>query len=493
LRRWSILLAVMLLAVEILIPVANASYSIEDSTLSSGLVMPSIRFTASPPHDEGDHRGEKDFSISVTPASQTILVGEKANYAVIVDAIGDFDDKVNLALRGLPRDMRVTFQPNSKECPFTSTLEIVTDSKASLGTYTLNITGSSKRRTHFTLATLILVSKGTPSADFSIAASPSSLTIDPGQGAQYTVTSTSLNGFSGDISFSLTGAPSTSTSSFNPKKVSLDGDKVASSTLSVSTDKSTAPGTYTLTITGVAEAGGLTHQTTVALILTGAKIRLSVTVSTEKLSYDAGASVSFFGYVTVPSGPVGDATVLIQVVDPKGATVHIVYVRTGNDGYYSDSFRLGGDADAGVYAVYVTASKPGYQDASGHCTFTVGESSTPNVVITNVYMTDMSRNEKTVFGQGETLIVWVEVVNTGADLVDGIVWVQIVSPNGAPIGVYFHVGLLGRGQTVKEGFSVILSTDAPQGEYRVIGFVSDRMISEGGKFLTSRQGEFNVS
>jgi len=493
LRRWSILLALMLLTVGVLIPTASASYSIEDNALSGDQVMPSTHFTA-PPSSNGDaHRKEKDFSVKVDPLSQTILVGEKANYAVIVSAIGDFDDRVTLALRNLPSNMKATFQPNSERCPFNSTLEIATDSKVSLGTYTLNITGSSNRRTHFTLTTLVVVSTGTPSADFSIAASPSSLTIDPGQKAQYTVTSTSLNGFSGSISFSLTGAPSTSTSSLNPEEILLDGYKVAVSSLSVSTDPSTTPGTYTLTITGVAEAGGLTHQTTVVLMLLGAKTSLSVTISTEKLSYEAGSSVSFFGYVTDPSGPVGDATVSIQVVDPKGATVHIVYVKTRDDGYYSDSFRLGGDAGAGVYAVYVTASKPSYQDDSGHCTFTVGASSTANVVITNVYMTDMSRNTKTVFHPGETLIVWVEVVNTGADLVDGIVWVQIVNPNGAPIGVYFHVGLIGHGQTVKEGFSIILSVNAPQGEYRVTSFVSDKMISEGGKFLTTMQGKFKVS
>jgi len=228
-------------------------------------------------------------------------------------------------------------------------------------------------------------------------------------------------------------------------------------------------------------------------MLLGAKTSLSVTISTEKLSYQAGSSVGFFGYVNDPSGPVGEATVSIQVVDRQGAAVHIDHVTTGSDGHYSDSFRLGGDATPGTYAVYVTASKPGYQDGSNHSTFTVGASSAPNVVITNVYMTDMSRNMKTDFHPGETLIVWVEVVNTGADLVDAIVWVQIINPNGAPIGVYFHVGLIAQGQTVKEGFSIFLSANAPEGEYRVSSFVSDKMISEGGKFLTTMQEKFEVS
>jgi uncharacterized membrane protein len=493
LRRWPILLAIILLTAGVIIPIANASYSIQDSTLSSGHPTPSIYVTASWFGYGDNHNEQGDFSIGVAPTSQTVLVGEKAHYAVIVTAIGGFHDRVTLALRGLPNSMMARLYPSSWQCPFNSTLEIVTYSKASPGTYTLNMTGFSEKTTHFTIVTLILVSKGNPSADFSIAGFPSFLTIDPGQNAQYTVTSTSLNGFSGNISFSLTGAPLNSTQSFNPEKVSLDGNKVASSTLSVSTDKSTAPGTYTLAITGVAEVGGVTHQTMVALILTGAKTHLSVTISTDKLSYDLGSSVSLFGNVTGPSGPVGDATVSIQVVNQQGATVHIVYLRTGNDGYYSESFPLGDDAGAGVYAVYVTASKPGYQDAYGHCTFTVGASSAPNVVITKVYTTDMGWSVKSVFQPGETLMVWVEVVNTGADLVDGIVWVQIVNPNGVPIKVDFHVGLIAGGQTVKEGFSITLPADAPQGEYRATSFVSDKMISEGGKFLTTMEGKFKVS
>jgi hypothetical protein len=483
----------MFLAVELLIPVANASYNIEGSTLSSAQATPSIQFKAPFFNHEHGHGNESDFSIKVAPKSQTILAGGRANYAVIVIGSGHFDDNVTLALLGLPSGMNSTFHPNSKRCSFFSRLEIVTDSKVSLGAYTLNVTGSSNKIAHFTLATLIVVSKWTPKADFNIEASPSFLTIDPGQNAQYTVTLTSLNGFSGNISFTLTGTPSNSNSFFNPEEVSLDGSKVTSTTLSVSTDNSTAPGTYTLVITGVAESGGPTHQTTVALILRGAKTSLSVTVSTEKLSYEGGTSVNLLGYVTDPSGPVGDATVSIQVVDLQGATVHIVYVRTRNDGYYSDSFQLRGDATPGVYAAYVTASKPGYQDAYGHCTFTVGASSTPNAVITKVYATDTKWSTKSVFQPGETLMVWVEVANTGADLVDGIVWVQIVNPNGSPIGVYFHVGPIAQGQTVKEGFSITLPVDAARGEYRVIGFVSDRMISEGGKFLTTMQGKFKVS
>ncbi|HEX3436006.1 MAG TPA: galactose oxidase-like domain-containing protein, partial [Pseudacidobacterium sp.] len=82
--------------------------------------------------------------------------------------------------------------------------------------------------------------------DFSVAAIPSSQTVSPGKSTNYTVSVTPSNGFTGNVSFSVTGLPSGATASFTPTSVSGSG----SSTLAVNTSSSTPTGTYTLTITG---------------------------------------------------------------------------------------------------------------------------------------------------------------------------------------------------------------------------------------------------
>jgi hypothetical protein len=96
-------------------------------------------------------------------------------------------------------------------------------------------------------------------SDFSIAATPSSQTVSRRKRTSYTVSVTPSNGFTGNVSFSVTGLPSGATASFVPSSVSGSG----SSTLTVNTSSSTPTGTSTLTIT--ATSGTLTHSTHVKL------------------------------------------------------------------------------------------------------------------------------------------------------------------------------------------------------------------------------------
>src|SRR5207237_656177 len=86
---------------------------------------------------------------------------------------------------------------------------------------------------------------------FTIAASPSSQTMRPGNSTSYTITINSLGGFTDQVSLSVDGLPSGASGSFNPNPTTT------SSTLSVTTAASTPSGSYALTITGV--SGSLTH------------------------------------------------------------------------------------------------------------------------------------------------------------------------------------------------------------------------------------------
>src|SRR5216683_5092098 len=70
--------------------------------------------------------------------------------------------------------------------------------------------------------------------DFSVAATPSSRTIPPGTGTSYSASVTPSNGFSGNVTFSVSGLPSGATATFSPSSVTGSG----SSTLSVNTSSS---------------------------------------------------------------------------------------------------------------------------------------------------------------------------------------------------------------------------------------------------------------
>ena len=103
------------------------------------------------------------------------------------------------------------------------------------------------------------------SADFSIAVSPSSQAVIPGQSTTFTVTVSPLSGFNGAVSLSVgseNGFPSGVTSGgFSPSSISGSG----SSTLTINTTTSATPYALSLTITGT--AGTITHTASTTLLV----------------------------------------------------------------------------------------------------------------------------------------------------------------------------------------------------------------------------------
>ena len=75
-------------------------------------------------------------------------------------------------------------------------------------------------------------------ADFSIAASPSTLTIPAGQPAAFTVTLGGLNGFSSSVTLTCSGQPLGSTCSFSPASVSPASGGTATSMMTIATSSS---------------------------------------------------------------------------------------------------------------------------------------------------------------------------------------------------------------------------------------------------------------
>jgi hypothetical protein len=97
--------------------------------------------------------------------------------------------------------------------------------------------------------------------DFSVSATPPSQTVPPGSAASYTVSVSPGTGFTGTVSFSVSGLPPGATPSFSPATVTTSG----STTLSISTTTSVAQGTYSILISGT--SGGLTRTSPATFIV----------------------------------------------------------------------------------------------------------------------------------------------------------------------------------------------------------------------------------
>jgi hypothetical protein len=112
-------------------------------------------------------------------------------------------------------------------------------------------------------STSVLITVG----DFSITATPATQTISSGHQAIYTITVIPINGLTGSVNLSCSGAPPNSTCSVSPAVDNLQGKPVAS-TVTLSANKNVNHGTFTLTFTGT-YGGGLTHSTSVILTVKG--------------------------------------------------------------------------------------------------------------------------------------------------------------------------------------------------------------------------------
>ncbi len=115
-----------------------------------------------------------------------------------------------------------------------------------------------------------MVSLSGTGLDYTLSASPSSVTVNAGGTASYTVTATTQGGsWSTAISLSCSGLPTASTCSFTPTSVT-PGSGSATSTFKIVTtsrhgSNGTPAGTYTVTIKGA--SGSTQHSTTVTLVV----------------------------------------------------------------------------------------------------------------------------------------------------------------------------------------------------------------------------------
>ena len=201
-----------------------------------------------------------DFSISATPASQTVTQGGGTSYTVNLTASGGYTGSANLSVGGVPNGASASFSPNPVTGGSGSSSLAVNSGTAIPGTYTLTITGtdsSNSSLTHSTTVTLII--NAPASGDFSISVSPSTAVVKKGGTTTYGVTVTPTGGFNSGVSLSVSGVPATATASFSTNPVASGS---GTSTLTVNTG-STAPGTYTLKITGT--AGSISHSTNVTM------------------------------------------------------------------------------------------------------------------------------------------------------------------------------------------------------------------------------------
>src|SRR6185312_13452655 len=128
---------------------------------------------------------------------------------------------------------------------------------ATTGTSSVTITGTSGTLNHTTSISLTVNGVATP--DFSLSASPTSLTVQQGTSGHSTITVTPTGGFTGSVTLSNSTLPSGVTASYSTNPTT------STSTITFTASSTATTGTSTITITGV--SGTLSHTTTISLTI----------------------------------------------------------------------------------------------------------------------------------------------------------------------------------------------------------------------------------
>ena len=225
-------------------------------------------------------KAHPDFTIDVSPSSTSISRGDVATFSISINPLEGFNQPVSFSISGVPSGTTYEFTPSSGTPPFISTLRIETSETTPLGTHTITITASGGGKTHS--KSIHLTVEAAP--DFSIKVEPLSITIKQGESAEYVIGVASLEGFSEEVSLSVSGLPSGATLSLSQ----TSGTPPLKSIMKIQTSEDTPPGSYTITVTGT--GGGKTHSASAKLIVEVLP-SFSITLAEEEVSITQGESV----------------------------------------------------------------------------------------------------------------------------------------------------------------------------------------------------------
>lgn len=246
------------------------------------------------------------FTLSAAPTSVSLTQSGTATDTITVTDVGGFTGAVTLAASGLPSGVTASFGTNPANS--SSVLTLSASSTATTGAFTVTVTGTSGSQTASTTFGLAVSTK----SGFSLAASPTSLSVVQGSSATDTITVTDVGGFTGSVTLAASGLPSGVTASFGTNPTT------GTSVLTLSASSTATLGTSTVTINGT--SGTLTGSTTIALTV-GTKTNPGFTLaaSPASLSITQGSSGTDTITVTDVGGFTGSVTLAASGL-PSGVT-----------------------------------------------------------------------------------------------------------------------------------------------------------------------------
>ncbi|HJT86517.1 MAG TPA: S8 family serine peptidase [Bryobacteraceae bacterium] len=286
-----------------------------------------------------------DFTLSARPQFVNVQAGGSATVQVNLGLFNGFSTPVMLSATGLPPGVSASFSPLYLAGAGSSTLTLASAASTPSGKYAITIQGSGGTLTHS-----IVINLGVNLPDFTISASPASVSAPAGALASTTLSITGLNGFVGAVGLAALSLPAGVTALFSPASVTGSG----TSNLNLTIAAAAAPGTYTLGIQ--AASGNLIHTVSVILSITPAPdFTLSIVPSaTASLGSSAAVQVT----VTALNGFAANVNLAAPSL-PAGVTASFLPAVVPGSGVSTLSLQVASSVAPGSYVIPVRGTALG--------------------------------------------------------------------------------------------------------------------------------------
>lgn len=213
------------------------------------------------------------FSLDAYPTSLTIPQGGSNTSLITVKSLEGFSQPVDVAVTSEPlTNVTVTVNPSQVIPPENafaiSILTVNVTSTATIGSYSITVNGTSDSLQESVEISLEITAPPVPSyPDFSLAAFPTSLTIETGGSAMSMIFVISLRDFSEQVDLNVTSEPISNVNvTIHPLRVTPLPNHFVVSTVTIDVDLTAMPDEYGVTVVGT--SGTLEHSLDISLIIT---------------------------------------------------------------------------------------------------------------------------------------------------------------------------------------------------------------------------------
>jgi uncharacterized protein YjdB len=272
-----------------------------------------------------------DFSISISPASQTVTAGSGTTFAASTQSLNGFSGNVILSTTGLPSGISVTFSPNPVAVGSSSTMTVNASSSTATGAYGLTINGASGSLMHSVSPNPVLIVNATATL-VSVAVTPANSSVAKGATLQYTATGT----YSDNSTKNLTSSVTWTSSNTGVASITTGGlaTGVAAGSATIKATLGTVSGSTALTVTAS------TTPSITSLSPTSGPEGTLVTVTGTNFGGTQGTSVIKFNGLVAAVTTWSNTQITVAV--PRGATTGNVAVTVGGVASNGKAFTVTG-------------------------------------------------------------------------------------------------------------------------------------------------------